>query len=44
MNVARIETVLRFLGGVVAALGAWDVGRNVLVPLVPVLSSWYYLT
>lgn len=44
MNVARIETVLRFVGGVVAALGTWDVGRNVLVPLVPVLASWNYLT
>src|SRR6266545_6713974 len=44
MSVARIELVLRFVGGAVAALGAWDAGRNILVPALPFLSSWTYLT
>ncbi len=44
MTVARIEMVLRFVSGVIAALGVWEAGRNVLAPSVPFLSSWTYLT
>jgi uncharacterized protein YacL len=44
MNVARLEAVLRFVGGVVAALGAWEAGRTLLLPSFPFLASWNYLT
>ena len=44
MNVARIELVVRFVGGVIAALGAWEAGRNFLLPSFPLLASWTYLT
>lgn len=44
MNVARIELVVRFVGGVVAALGAWEAGRNLVLPSFPFLASWTYLT
>jgi uncharacterized protein YacL len=44
MNVARLEVVLRFVGGAVAALGAWEAGRTVLLPSFPFLASWNYLT
>jgi uncharacterized protein YacL len=44
MNVARLELVSRFVGGVVAALGIWELGQSVLLPLVPFLADWTYLT
>jgi uncharacterized protein YacL len=44
MNVARLELVSRFVGGVVAALGIWELGQGVLLPLVPFLADWTYLT
>ena len=44
MSVALIERVVRFVGGAVAALGAWEAGRNFLLPLVPFLSTWTYPT
>ena len=43
MTVARIEMVLRFVGGVIAALGAWELGQSFLLPSFPFLSSWNYL-
>ena len=44
MSVARLELVVRFLGGVLAGAAAWEVGRNQLVASIPALSSWSYLT
>jgi uncharacterized protein YacL len=44
MSVARVEMVLRFLGGLIAALAVWELGRNYLLPTFPFLSSWPYLT
>ena len=44
MSVARLELVLRMLGGVLAGAAAWEVGRNQVTPSIPVLSSWPYLT
>lgn len=44
MTLARIEMVLRFVGGTIAALAAWEAGRTVLVPSFPFLSSGTYLT
>ncbi len=43
MTVARIEMVLRFVGGAVAALGAWEIGQSFVLPSFPFLSSWDYL-
>ena len=44
MSVARLELVLRMLGGVLAGAAAWEVGRNQVTSSIPVLSSWPYLT
>src|SRR5215208_3893451 len=43
MSVARLELVLRFLGGVLVGGAAWAVGRNELLAFIPSLSSWTYL-
>lgn len=44
MSVARLELVLRVVGGLLAGAAAWETGRLQIVPAVPVLSSWSYLT
>jgi uncharacterized protein YacL len=44
MSVARLELVLRFLGGILAGVAGWEIGRNQLVSSIPALSSWSYLT
>jgi uncharacterized protein YacL len=44
MSLPRVELVLRFVGGLLASAGAWEVGRNQLVASIPALSSWSYLT
>jgi uncharacterized protein YacL len=43
MTLARIEMVLRLVGGVVAALGVAEVERNVLAPAPAFLAPWPYL-
>ncbi len=43
MTLARIEMVLRLVGGVVAALGVAEVERNVLAPAPSFLAPWPYL-
>jgi uncharacterized protein YacL len=43
MSIARLEFVLRVLGGVLAALAALEVGRGHVVPSFPFLSSSSYL-
>ena len=43
MSVARLELVLRLLGGILLSAAAWEAGRNQLVSSIPVLSSWSYL-
>ena len=42
MTLARIEMVLRLVGGVIAALAVAEVARNVLTPS-PALAPWPYL-
>lgn len=44
MSVARLELVLRVVGGLLAGAAAWETGRLQIVPAVPFLSSWSYLT
>jgi uncharacterized protein YacL len=43
MTLARIEMVLRLVGGVVAALGVAEIERNVLTPAPAFLAPWPYL-
>lgn len=43
MTLARIEMVLRLVGGVVAALGVAEVERSVLTPPPALLAPWPYL-
>jgi uncharacterized protein YacL len=43
MNLARIEMVLRLVGGVVAALGVAEIERNVFTPAPAFLAPWPYL-
>jgi uncharacterized protein YacL len=44
MSVARVELVLRLLGGILLGAVAWEAGRNQLVASIPLLSSWPYLS
>ena len=43
MTLARIEMVLRLVGGVIAALAIAEVMRNVLTPTPVLLAPWPYL-
>ena len=43
MTLARIEMVLRLVGGVIAALAVAEVLRNVLTPTPVLLAPWPYL-
>src|SRR6266516_3952788 len=43
MSIARLEFVIRLLGGILAGALAWETGRNQLVPSIPILSSSLYL-
>jgi len=43
MTLARIEMVLRLVGGVIAALAVSEVMRNVLTPAPAFLAPWPYL-
>src|SRR4051812_25418144 len=43
MTLARIEMVLRLVGGVVAALGVAEIERNVFTPVPQILVPWPYL-
>ena len=43
MTLARIEMVLRLVGGVIAALAVAEVERNVLSPAPALLAPWPYL-
>jgi uncharacterized protein YacL len=43
MTLARIEMVLRLVGGVIAALAVAEVARNVLTPTPAFLAPWPYL-
>jgi uncharacterized protein YacL len=43
MTLARIEMVLRLVGGVIAALAVAEVARNVLTPAPALLAPWPYL-
>ena len=43
MTLARIEMVLRLVGGVIAALAVAEVERNVLTPIPALLAPWPYL-
>jgi uncharacterized protein YacL len=43
MTLARIEMVLRLVGGVIAALAVSEVARNVLTPTPAILAPWPYL-
>jgi uncharacterized protein YacL len=43
MTLARIEMVLRLVGGVIAALAVAEVVRNVLTPTPVLLAPWPYL-
>lgn len=44
MSVARLELVLRLVGGALVGAAAWESGRTQLVSSVPILSSWPYLS
>jgi len=43
MTLARIEMVLRLVGGVIAALAVSEVARNFLTPTPALLAPWPYL-
>jgi uncharacterized protein YacL len=43
MTLARIEMVLRLVGGVIAALAVAEVARNFLTPAPALLAPWPYL-
>ena len=43
MTLARIEMVLRLVGGVIAALAVAEVSRNVMTPTPAALAPWPYL-
>src|SRR6187200_862313 len=43
MTLARIEMVLRLVGGVIAALAVAEVARTVLTPTPALLAPWPYL-
>ena len=43
MTLARIEMVLRLVGGVIAALAVAEVARNFLTPTPALLAPWPYL-
>jgi uncharacterized protein YacL len=43
MTLARIEMVLRLVGGVIAALAVAEVARNLLTPAPTLLAPWPYL-
>jgi len=43
MSVRRLELVIRVIGGILAGVAGWQVGRGELVSSLPPLSSWSYL-
>jgi uncharacterized protein YacL len=43
MSVARLELVLRVVGGILAGAAVWIGARGLLPGLIPALSSWSYL-
>ena len=43
MTLARIEMVLRLVGGVIAALAVSEVARNFLTPTPALFAPWPYL-
>lgn len=43
MSIARLELVLRLVGGVLVGVAAWEAGRTQLTSFLPFLASWTYL-